>query len=97
MNKKKYLLALLAKISDDVLPVRNDIISLLESGVLWDAFMDVLVPIFLEAQKNALSETNKEQLQKSIAFLQKIQSMESKDRENDEKDIIELDQMLESI
>lgn len=88
---------MLTKISDETLPVKNDIISLLESGVLWDAFMDVLVPIFLEAQENTLSDANKEQLKKSIIFVQKIHDMENKNRESDEKDIFELDQILESI
>jgi hypothetical protein len=87
----------LAKISDETLPVRNDIISLLESDVLWDTFMDVLVPIFLEAQEHTLSDAHKEQIKKSLTFLQKIQAMEKKDREIDQKDIFELDQMLESI
>lgn len=97
MDRKAYLLALLYKISDETLPVKEDIISLLNSDVLWDNFIDVLVSIFLEAQTKTQTILGQQQIQKSIAFVQKIQAMENKDREQDAQDILELDQMLESI
>jgi hypothetical protein len=56
-----------------------------------------LVSIFLEAQTKTQTILGQQQIQKSIAFVQKIQAMENKDREQDAQDILELDQMLESI
>lgn len=97
MDKKEYVLALLNKLSDQALPVRQDIISLIEGGILWDDFLDVLISIFEDAQKTLNNTVYSDQIQKSLEFLRKLKASEELDRQHDVDDLLDLDQMLKDI
>ena len=97
MTKKQYILALLAKVGDDIIPAKQDIIALLNADALWDDFIDTLISLFIDAQKETDNQLAQQSIQKSLDFLHMLKKLEEADRQADAQSLLELDQLLDSI
>ena len=96
MNKKEYILTLLNALLD-TWPLAKGLKILVESGNLDDKTIDALVDIFKEVIKTVSDKSKKAKLQKGLDFLQKVKEAEMKAKEEDHKDLANLDKMLEGI
>jgi len=93
MWKKEYILILLETLSRSW-PLAKGLKSLVESSVLGEQAIDVLVQIFTEVIKNIKDKGHKEKLEKSLDILEKIKLLELNSEKEDEKKIEELDSLL---
>lgn len=95
MTKKEYLL----KILEQLEPIR-DLAKwmkiLVEQWDLWDDILDILIDAVQWAVSTAKSELDKQKLQKWLDVLQKMKQMEAKSKMQDEKDLAELDDLIDS-
>lgn len=97
MTKKDYLLKLLSALSVDIFPSKDDLLYLIQQDKFDDTFLDTLFDMFSSYVKSVNDWVIKQQLEKSIQFVQKLKSIEAEDKIHDQKDIDELDTMLLSI
>lgn len=95
MDKKEYLKRILVQLE----PIR-DLAKWLEVLVdewnLWDDLLDVIIESVQWAINSAKSELDKGKLQKWLDALQKMKQMEEESRLQDEKDLEELDKIIDS-
>lgn len=95
MDKKQYLQKILAQLE----PIR-DLAKWLEVLVdewnLGDDVLDMLINAVQWAVNTAKSELDKQKLQKWLDALQKMKQMEEESRMQDERDLSELDRMLDN-
>jgi len=95
MDKKEYLKKILVQLE----PIR-DLAKWLEVLVdewnLWDDLLDVIIESVQWAINSAKSELDKGKLQKWLDALQKMKQMEEESRLQDEKDLEELDKIIDS-
>lgn len=94
MTKQEYILKLLTIISQDDLPIVQDIRLLVETNQMSDELIDTLIGIFKTIISNSNSEVEKEKLQKGLNFLTKLQEKEKASKLQDDADIDELEWML---
>jgi len=96
MDKKEYLKKILVQLE----PIR-DLAKWLEVLVdewnLWDDLLDVIIESVQWAINSAKSELDKGKLQKWLDALQKMKQMEEESRLQDEKDLEELEKMIDSL
>jgi hypothetical protein len=97
MTKKEYLLKLLESISIDILPIKNDLLYLIENNQITDWLIDTLYNMFHEIAKTAKTQAEKERLQKWLNILEKIKVLEDDDKTQEQKDIEALDDLLQNI
>lgn len=96
MDKKEFLIRILVQLE----PVRNLakwLEILVQEWNLGDDILDILINAVQWAVNSAQSELAKNKLQKWLDALQKMKEMEEKSRLEDEKDLVELERMLENI
>ena len=96
MDKKEYLQKILTQLE----PIRDlapGLKILVNEWSLWDDIMDVLINAVQWAVSTAKSEMDKKKLQKWLEAMQKMKQMEEESKMQDEKDLEELDEMLENI
>lgn len=96
MNKKEYLQKILTQLE----PIRNLakwLKVLVEEWNLWDDVLDILINAVQWAINTAKSELDKSKLQKWLDALQKMKEIEEESKMQDDKDLKELDKMLENI
>lgn len=95
MDKKEYLQKILVQLE----PVR-DLAKWLEILVkewnLWDGVLGVLIEAVQWAVSTAKSEIDKKKLQKWLDALNKMKQMEEESKMQDEKDLEELDKLIDS-
>ena len=95
MDKKEYLKRILVQLE----PIR-DLAKWLEVLVdewnLWDDLLDLIIESVQWAINSAKSELDKRKLQKWLDALQKMKQMEEESRLQDEKDLEELDKIIDS-
>ena len=94
MTKKEYLLKILGQL-EPIRDLAKWLELLIEQWNLWDDTLDVLINAVQWAVSTAKSELDKKKLQKWLDALQKMKQMEEESRMQDEKDLAELDKMLE--
>lgn len=97
MTKKDYLLKLLSALSVDIFPAKDDLVYLIQQDKFDDTFLDTLFDMFSSYVKSVNDWVIKQQLEKSIQFIQKLKSIEAEDKIHDQKDIDELDTMLSTM
>lgn len=96
MDKKEYLL----KVLNQLEPIRDLakwLKILVDEWNLWDDVLDILIEAVQWAVSTVKSDLDKEKLQRWLEALQKMKEMEDKSRMEDEKDLEDLDNMLENI
>lgn len=95
MTKKEYLL----KILEQLEPIR-DLAKwmkiLVEQWDLDDDILDILIDAVQWAVSTAKSGLDKQKLQKWLDALQKMKQMEAESKMQDDKDLAELDEMIDS-
>jgi len=97
MTKKDYLLKLLSALSVDIFPAKDDLVYLIQQDKFDDTFLDTLFDMFSSYVKSVNDWVIKQQLEKSIQFVQKLKSIEAEDKIHDQKNIDELDTMLSTM
>lgn len=97
MTKKEYLIKLMQAIPVDILPIAPNIMSLLEWNQFSDELIDVFYKMFHEYSLTIKDKEKKEVIEKSISFLDKLKQMETADHMQDDKDVSDLEKILENI
>lgn len=97
MNKKEYLLKLMQILPADVVSVAPNLLSLLEWNQLSNQLIDVFYKIFHEYALTIKDKKKKETLNASMLFLEKLKEVEWEENIQDEKDIIDLENLLKNI
>lgn len=97
MTKKEYLLELLTKIWDDILPITTDILYIIKNEAIDDSIIDSLYGIFHKAIKNTDNIIEKTKLQKWLRVLGKIKSLEEEQNISDKKDIQDIEELFKTI
>lgn len=96
MDKKDYLLKILTQLE----PIRNLakwLKILVEQWHLDDNLLDVITQAVEWAIHTAKDELSKKKLEKSLSAMQKMKQIEAESKAKDERDLAELDKMLEEI
>jgi DNA-binding FrmR family transcriptional regulator len=96
MDKKEYLLKVLAQL-EPIRDLAKWLRVLVDEWNLWDDVLNALINAVQWAVNTAKSELDKQKLQKWLDALQKMKEMEEESKMQDEKDLEELDKMLENI
>jgi len=92
MTKKEYLIKLLTAL-EEKWAMAKGLRLLIEKNVLNDQIIDGLQHVFAEAIKYINDEKDRESIECSQKFLEKLKEIELKDQENNE----DLDQLLADI
>lgn len=95
MDKKEYLQKILTQLE----PIRNLakwLNLLVKDGNLWDDVLDVLINAVQWAINTAKTDLDKNKLQKWLDALQKMKHMEEDSKLQDERDLEELDKLIDS-
>ena len=95
MDKKEYLLKILTQL-EPIRDLANWLKTLVDEWNLWDDVLDVLINSVQWAVSTAKSELDKQKLQKWLDALQKMKQMEENSKMQDEKDLKELDDLIDS-
>lgn len=95
MDKKEYLLKILTQL-EPIRDLANWLKTLVNEWNLWDDVLDVLINSVQWAVSTAKSELDKQKLQKWLDALQKMKQMEEESKTQDEKDLKELDDLIDS-
>lgn len=95
MTKKDYLLKVLVNL-EPIRDLAKWMKILVEQWDLWDDILDILIDAVQWAVSTAKSELDKQKLQKWLNALQKMKQMEAESKMQDDKDLAELDEMIDS-
>ena len=95
MTKKEYLLKILVQL-EPIRDLAKWMKILVEQWDLWDDILDILIDAVQWAVSTAKSELDKQKLQKWLDALQKMKEMEAESKMQDEKDLAELDELIDS-
>ena len=95
MDKKEYLQKILTQL-EPIRDLAKGLKFLVEQWNLDDDILDVLINAVQWAIDTAKSDLDKKKLQKWLDFLQKMKQMEEESRLQDEKDLAELERILDS-
>ena len=95
MEKKEYLLKILIQL-EPIRDLAKWLKILVEQWNLWDDILEVLINAVQWAVSTAKSEMDKKKLQKWLDALNKMKQMEEESRMQDEKDLEELDKLIDS-
>lgn len=95
MDKKEYLQKILTQL-EPIWDLAPGLKILVNEWSLWDDIMDVLINAVQWAVSTAKSEMDKKKLQKWLEAMQKMKQMEEESKMQDEKDLEELDNLIDS-
>lgn len=95
MDKKEYLLKILIQL-EPIRDLAKWLKILVEQWNLWDDILEVLINAVQWAVSTAKSEVDKKKLQKWLDALNKMKQMEEESKLQDEKDLEELDKLIDS-
>ena len=95
MDKKEYLQKILTQL-EPIRDLAKWLKILVEQWNLWDDILEVLINAVQWAVSAAKSEIDKKKLQKWLDALNKMRQMEEESKMQDEKDLEELDNMIDS-
>lgn len=97
MTKKDYLIALLENITPDILPIKDDILYLIQNNNVTDDLISALYTIFHTVAKTVSSKEGKQKIEKSLTFLNKLKTIEEENTIQDKKDVEDLEKMLSDL
>ena len=95
MDKKEYLLKILTPL-EPIRDLAKGLKILVNEWNLWDDILDTLINAVQWAVSTAKSELDKQKLQKWLDALNKMKQMEEKSKMQDEKDLAELDKLIDN-
>lgn len=96
MTKKDYILKML-ELTKDIFPLAKDFKVLVEGDMVSDEMIDTLVAMLQEVRAAMTDELQKEKLDKSIAFMNKLKTAEAAEHIKDEQKLKELEDIFKSI
>ena len=96
MTKKDYILKLLEALKD-TWPMAQGLKLLVQWNVMSDDLINILTDILTTAINEATNEWQKTKLKKWAEFLEKLKKVELEQRKKEEKELSQLDTMLENI
>ena len=96
MDKKEYLQKILTQL-EPIRDLAKWLKILVDEWNLGDDILEILINAVQWAINTAKSELDKQKLQKWLDALNKMKEMEEESKMQDEKDLEELDKMLENI
>ncbi len=96
MDKKEYLQKILTQL-EPIRDLAKWLKILVDEWNLGDDILDILINAVQWAINTTKSELDKQKLQKWLDALNKMKEMEEESKMQDEKDLEELDEMLENI
>ena len=97
MTKKEYLQIALKKIGTKVLPIANDLLVLLEHNQIDDQLLDTLYTTISEYIHTMNEEDKKQKLNTTLQLIDKIRHSEDELKTQDQKEICELECLLDCI
>ena len=97
MTKKEYIISLLSLLGKDALSISDDILFLIKSNKVNDQMIDSLYDILKEAVKSTRDGIKRNKISKWLQLLNKLKSIEEKQKISDQQDTKELDEMLKNI
>ncbi len=95
MDKKEYLLKILTQL-EPIRDLAKGLKILVDMGNLDNNTLDVLINAVQWAVSTAKSELDKKKLQKGLNALNKMKQMEEESKMQYEKDLAELDTLIDS-
>lgn len=95
MDKKEYLKKILVQL-EPIRDLAKWLNILVDQWDLWDDVLDVLINAVQWAISTTKSELDKKKLQKWLEALEKMKQMEVESKLQDEKDLAELDSLIDS-
>lgn len=97
MTKKEYLIKLLTKIWDNILPIAPDLLYIIKNKSVDDSIIESLYTIFNKAIKTTEDISKKIKLEKWLSVLDKIKTLEKNQNISDQKDIKDIEELLKNI
>ena len=95
MDKKEYLQKILTQL-EPIRDLAKWLKILVDEWNLWDDILEALINAVQWAVSMAKSELDKQKLQKWLDALNKMKQMEEESKMQDEKDLAELDNLIDS-
>ena len=93
MDKKEYLQKILTQL-EPIRDLAKWLRILVEEWNLWDNVLDVIINAVQWAVNTAKTDLSKQKLQKGLDAMEKMKQMEMECKTQDEKDLCELDRMI---
>ena len=93
MDKKEYLQKILIQL-EPIRDLAKWLRILVEEWNLWDNVLDVIINAVQWAVNTAKTDLSKQKLQKGLDAMEKMKQMEMESKTQDEKDLCELDRMI---
>mgnify|MGYP006988865859 CR=1 FL=1 len=93
MNKKEYLEKILTQL-EPIRDLAKWLKILVNEWNLWDDVLEVLINAVQWAVNTAKTDLAKQKLQKWLDAMEKMKQMETESRTQDERDLWELDRMI---
>ena len=95
MTKKEYLLKILENL-ESVWDLASGLKVVVEQWALWDDILDTLIESIESGIHSARSEVSKLKMKKWLDALTKMKQMEEQSAMQDEKELAELDKLIDS-
>lgn len=95
MDKKEYLLRILEQL-ESVRSLASWLRVVVEQWTFWDDIIDALIWVLESGISSTKSEVDKLKMEKWLSALQKMKKMEEECHMQDEKDLEELDSIINS-
>jgi len=97
MTKKEYLIKLMETLSSETLPIAPNLLRLLQRDKMWEGLIDTFYTIFHEYALTLKDSEQKNKITASTNFLDKLKATEGEDQIKNQKDIQDLENMLQNI
>ena len=95
MTKKEYLLRILEQL-ESIRELAPWLKFLVEQGALWDNVLDTLINAVETGIHTARSEVAKQKMKKWLDALEKMRQIEKQSAMQDEKELAELDKLIDN-
>ena len=94
MDKKEYLQNILTQL-EPIRDLATGLKILVDEWNLWDNVLDVLIDAVQWAVNTAKTDLARQKLQKWLDVMEKMKQIEDESKSQDEKDLSELDRMID--
>ncbi len=95
MTKKQYLLKILEQL-EPIWDLALGLKHLVDKWALWDDVLDVLIKAVESGIHTARSEITKHRMKKWLDALEKMRQIEKQSAMQDEKELLELDKLIDN-
>lgn len=93
MNKREYLIKILQQL-EPVRSLASGLKFVVQEWILGNDMYDVLIDALKWAILNTKSDLDREKLEKWLNMMEKMKQIELESKAEDEKDLVELDEIL---